>query len=164
MTFFRVKLLCFSFITKSCEWWIILLFIVSFEVKIMQSKSIIVDKMNDETELSCACSIRWADFFVFTLVALSFFLLFIYLTHFIKHASFHVTWWFSIKECKSSSSMMIAIFLTVFFLILLSSDVLSNFVFFSICLMCIFNASYLSSSMTRSWVIIILIQFNEISS
>ncbi len=162
--FFRVRLLCFSFVIKSCEWWIILLFIVSFEVKIMWSKSIIVDKMNDETELSCAYSIRWADLSVFMLVALSLFLLFIRLTHFIKHASFHVTWWSSIRECKSSSSMMIAIFLTVSFSILLSSDVSSNLTFLSICLMCIFNASYLSSSMTRSWIIIILIQFNEISS
>ncbi len=159
-----MKLLCFLFAMKSCEWWIILLFIVLFKVKIMQSKSIIIDKMNDETELSCACLIRWADFSVFMLVALSFFLLFIYLTHFIRHASFHVTWWFSIRKCKSSSFMMIAIFLTVSFSILLSSDVSSNLMFLNICLMCIFNALYLSSSMTRSWVIIILIQFNEISS
>ncbi len=162
--FFKVRLLCFSFATKSCEWWIILLFIVLFKVKIMWSKSIIIDKMNDETELNCACSIRWADFSVFMLVALSLFLLFIHLTHFIRHASFHVTWWSSIRECKSSSSMMIAIFLTVSFSILLSSDVSSNLAFLSICLMCIFNALYLSLLMTKSWVIIILIQFDEISS
>ena len=159
-----MKLLCFSFAIKGCEWWIILLFIVLFEVKIMQLKSIIVDKMNDETELNYACSIRWADFSVFMLVALSFFLLFIYLTHFIRHASFHVTWWSSIRECESLLSIMITIFLTVSFLILLSSDVSSNFTFLSICLICIFNASYLSSSITRSWVIIILIQFKKISS
>ncbi len=162
--FFRVRLLCFSFTMKSCEWWIILLFIISFEVKIMQSKSIIINKMNDEAELSCAYSIRWADFSVFMLIALSLFLLFIRLTHFIRHASFHVTWWFSIRKCESSSFMMITIFLTVSFLILLSSDVSSNLMFLSICLMCIFNASYLSSLMTRSWMIIILIQFDEISS
>ncbi len=159
-----MRLLCFSFAMKSCEWWIILLFIISFKVKIMQSKLIIIDKMNDETELNCACSIRWADISVFMLIALSLFLLFIHLTHFIRHASFHVTWWFSIRRCKSSSSIMITIFLTVSFSILLSSDVSSNFTSFSICLMCIFNASYLSLSMTRSWMIIILIQFDEILS
>ena len=159
-----MRLLCFSFAMKSCEWWIVLLFIISFEVKIMWSKSIIVNKMNDEAELSCAYSIRWADLSVFMLVALSLFLLFIHLTHFIKHLSFHVTWWSSIRECKSLSFMMIAIFLTVSFSILLSSDVSSNLAFLNICLMCIFNASYLSLLMTRSWVIIILIQFNEISS
>ncbi len=127
--FFRVKLLCFSFTTKSCEWWIILLFIVSFKVKIMQSKLIIIDKMNDETELSCACLIKWTDLSVFMLIALSFFLLFIRFTHFIRHAFFHVTWWFFIRKCKSSSFMMIAIFLTVSFSILLSSDVFVRIMF-----------------------------------